>query len=174
MKYLYLLVSTLTIGISASNYESIHISENKKNLSKEIYSILKRDHFEARFDKTDFNERYIQAIIDKLDKNKNYFTLDEVNHFIEKSRFQNDDDFNIELGYELINLYFKKLILFTEYQIELTKNNSFDAFILAVPHKFYLQRMDFIKNFLKSDGIFFDIKGMLSSKKDKNFNYWSL
>ena len=126
MKYLYLLVSILTIGISASNYESIHISENKKNLSKEIYSILKRDHFEARFDKTDFNERYIQAIIDKLDKNKNYFTLDEVNHFIEKSRFQNDDDFNIELGYELINLYFKKLILFTEYQIELTKNNSFD------------------------------------------------
>ena len=126
MKYLYLLVSILTIGISASNYESIHISENKKNLSKEIYSILKRDHFEARFDNTDFNERYIQAIIDKLDKNKNYFTLDEVNHFIEKSRFQNDDDFNIELGYELINLYFKKLILFTEYQIELTKNNSFD------------------------------------------------
>ena len=54
------------------------------------------------------------------------------------------------------------------------KNNSFDAFILAVPHKFYLQRINFIKNFLKSDGIFFDIKGMLSSKKDKNFNYWSL
>ena len=51
MKYLYLLVSILTIGISASNYESINISENKKNLSKEIYSILKRDRFEDRFDK---------------------------------------------------------------------------------------------------------------------------
>ena len=64
------------------------ISVKIKNLSKEIYLILKRDHFEARFDKTDFNERYIQAIIDKLDKNKNYFTLDEVNHFIENQDFK--------------------------------------------------------------------------------------
>ena len=54
------------------------------------------------------------------------------------------------------------------------KNNSFDAFILAVPHKFYLQRMDSIKNLLKSDGIFFDIKGKVSSKRDKYLNYWSL
>ena len=54
------------------------------------------------------------------------------------------------------------------------KNNSFDAFILAVPHKLYLQRMDSIKNLLKSDGIFFDIKGKVSSKRDKNLNYWSL
>ncbi len=54
------------------------------------------------------------------------------------------------------------------------KNNSFDAFILAVPHKFYLQRMTSIKNFLKSDGIFFDIKGKVSSQRDKNLNYWSL
>ena len=76
MKYLYLLVCILTIGISASEHESINISENKKNLSKEIYSILKRDHFEPRFDKTGFNEKYIKAIIEKLDKNKNYFTFD--------------------------------------------------------------------------------------------------
>jgi len=54
------------------------------------------------------------------------------------------------------------------------KNNSFDALILAVPHKFYLQRMDFIENYIKSDGIFFDIKGIVSSKRDKNLNYWSL
>ena len=45
------------------------------------------------------------------------------------------------------------------------KNKSFDSLILAVPHKFYLQRIDFISNFLKSDGIFFDIKGKVEFKK---------
>ena len=127
MRYLFFFfVCLLTIEGSAHEYESIKISENKKNLSKEIYSTLKRDHFQARVDSTDFNERYILAIIEKLDENKNYFTLAEINHYIERSKFQSNDDFNIELGYDLINLYFKKLIQFSKYQIELIKDEDFD------------------------------------------------
>ena len=127
MRYLFFFfVCLLTIEVSAHEYESIKISENKKNLSKEIYSTLKRDHFQARVDTTNFNERYILAIIEKLDENKNYFTLAEINHFIESSKFQSNDDFNIELGYDLINLYFKKLIQFSKYQIELIKDEDFD------------------------------------------------
>ena len=127
MRYLFFFfVCLLTIEGSAHEYESIKISENKKNLSKEIYSTLKRDHFQARVDTTNFNERYILAIIEKLDENKNYFTLAEINHFIESSKFQSNDDFNIELGYDLINLYFKKLIQFSKYQIELIKDENFD------------------------------------------------
>ena len=83
MRYLFFFfVYLLTIEVSAHEYESIIISENKKNLSKEIYSTLKRDHFQARVDTTNFNERYILAIIEKLDENKNYFTLAEINHFL--------------------------------------------------------------------------------------------
>ena len=127
MRYLFFFfVCLLTIEGSAHEYESIKISENKKNLSKEIYSTLKRDHFQARVDTTNFNERYILAIIEKLDENKNYFTLTEINHYIERSKFQSNDDFNIELGYDLINLYFKKLIQFSKYQIELIKDEDFD------------------------------------------------
>ena len=127
MRYLYFFfVCLLTIEVSAHEYESIIISENKKNLSKEIYSTLKRDHFQARVDSTGFNERYILAIIEKLDENKNYFTLTEINHYIERSKFQSNNDFNIELGYDLINLYFKKLIQFSKYQIELIKDEDFD------------------------------------------------
>ncbi len=127
MRYLFFFfVCLLTIEVSAYEYESIKISENKKNLSKEIYSTLKRDHFQARVDTTNFNERYILAIIEKLDENKNYFTLAEINHYIERSKFQSNDDFNIELGYDLINLYFKKLIQFSKYQIELIKDEDFD------------------------------------------------
>ena len=63
MRYLFFFfVYLLTIEVSAHEYESIIISENKKNLSKEIYSTLKRDHFQARVDTTNFNERYILAI----------------------------------------------------------------------------------------------------------------
>ena len=54
------------------------------------------------------------------------------------------------------------------------KNNSFDAIILSVPHKFYLQRMVFIKSLLKFNGIFFDIKGKVDIKRDDNINYWTL
>ena len=126
MKYLYFFICILTINVFAYEYKSIEISENKKNLSNEIYWILQRDHFQESIDKTDFNKKYIQAIIEKLDKNKSYFTINEVNDFLEKSTRRNDNDFDIELGYDLINLYFKKLIQFSQYQIELVQKDSFD------------------------------------------------
>jgi carboxyl-terminal processing protease len=126
MKYLYLFICILTINVFAYEYKLIEVSENKKNLSNEIYWILQRDHFQENIDKTDFNKRYIKAIIEKLDKNKNYFTINEVNDFLEKSNRSSDNDFNIELGYEVINLYFTKLIQFSQYQIELVKEDSFD------------------------------------------------
>ena len=37
-----------------------------------------------------------------------------------------DDYFDIELAYELINLYFERLMYFLKYQIELIKKNQFD------------------------------------------------
>ena len=126
MKYLYLFICILTINVFAYEYKLIEVSENKKNLSNEIYWILQRDHFQENIDKTDFNKRYIKAIIEKLDKNKNYFTINEVNDFLERSNRSSDNDFDIELGYEVINLYFTKLIQFSQYQIELVKEDSFD------------------------------------------------
>ena len=126
MKYLYFFICILTINVFAYEYKLIEVSENKKNLSNEIYWILQRDHFQENIDKTDFNKRYIKAIIEKLDKNKNYFTINEVNDFLERSNRSSDNDFDIELGYEVINLYFTKLIQFSQYQIELVKEDSFD------------------------------------------------
>ena len=124
MKFLYFLALIFTISLSA--YESIELSQNKKDLSKEIYSKLEKDHFLKKKDKTDFNKKYIQALIKKLDKDKNYFTITEINKFIEQSKFQGDKDFDIELAYELINLYFEKLIKFSKFQIELVENDNFD------------------------------------------------
>ena len=50
----------------------------------------------------------------------------EINNYIEQSKYNNGYDFDIELGYELINLYFKKLIQFSRFQIKLIENNEFD------------------------------------------------
>ena len=126
MKYLYFLIFIFTINVSAYDYEPIELSENKKDLSKEIYLKLEKGHFVKNKDKTNFNERYIKAVLKKLDKNKNYFTLDEVNKFLEQSKLKGDGDFDIELAYDLINLYFEKLIKFSKFQIELVENDNFD------------------------------------------------
>ncbi len=127
MRCLYFfVVCLLTIGISAYEYESIKISENKKNLSKEIFKKLEKDHYLKKINKDDFNERYVRAIFEKLDKNKTYFTKEEVEFFLSKSRQNNSDHFDIGLAYDLINLYYKKLIDFSDYQIYLLDKFEFD------------------------------------------------
>ena len=127
MRCLYFfVVCLLTIGISAYEYESIKISENKKNLSKEIFKKLEKDHYLKKINKDDFNERYVRAIFEKLDKNKTYFTKEEVEFFLSKSRQNNSDHFDIGLAYDLINLYYKKLIDFSDYQIYLLDEFEFD------------------------------------------------
>ena len=126
MKYIYILIFIFTINGLADDYISIDLSENKRDLSNEIYFKLKKDHYLKNKDTTNFNKKYIEAIIEKLDKNKNYFVQNEINNYIEQSKYNNGYDFDIELGYELINLYFKKLIQFSRFQIKLIENNEFD------------------------------------------------
>ena len=126
MKYIYILIFIFTINGIADDYISIELSEDKRDLSNEIYLKLKKDHYLKNKDTANFNKKYIEAIIEKLDKNKNYFVQNEINNYIEQSKFNNGYDFDIELGYELINLYFKKLIQFSRFQIKLIENNEFD------------------------------------------------
>ena len=126
MKYIYILIFIFTINGITDDYISIDLSENKRDLSNEIDSKLKKDHYLKNKDTANFNKKYIEAIIEKLDKNKNYFMQNEINNYIEQSKYNNGYDFDIELGYELINLYFKKLIQFSKFQIKLIENNEFD------------------------------------------------
>ena len=126
MKYIYILIFIFTINVIADDYISIELSEDKRDLSNEIYLKLKKDHYLKNKDTANFNKKYIEAIIEKLDKNKNYFVQNEINNYIEQSKYNNGYDFDIELGYELINLYFKKLIQFSRFQIKLIENNEFD------------------------------------------------
>ena len=112
--------------VIADEYISIELSDSKKELSQEIFKKLNNEHYIQEIDKDNFNERYFEAIIEKLDKEKNLFIEKEVQSYIKKSKDVIDDDFDIKLAYELINLYFDRLTDFFEYQIDLIEENTFD------------------------------------------------
>ena len=112
--------------VIADEYISIELSDSKKELSQEIFKKLNNEHYIQEIDKDNFNERYFEAIIEKLDKEKNLFVEKEVQTYIKKSRDVIDGDFDIKLAYELINLYFDRLTDFFEYQIDLIEENTFD------------------------------------------------
>ena len=112
--------------VIAEEYIGIELSDSKKELSQEIFKKLNNEHYIQEIDKDNFNERYFEAIIEKLDKEKNLFIEKEVQSYIKKSRDVIDGDFDIKLAYELINLYFDRLTDFFEYQIDLIEENTFD------------------------------------------------
>ena len=112
--------------VIAEEYISIELSDSKKELSQEIFKKLNNEHYIKEIDKDNFNERYFEAIIEKLDKEKNLFIEKEVQSYTKKSRDVIDVDFDIKLAYELITLYFDRLTDFFEYQIDLIEENTFD------------------------------------------------
>ena len=106
-------------------YVSQNLSPEKVKISQEVFKKIENSHYVKDFVKEDFNKNYILALIDKLDGNKQYFIKNEVDEFIEKSNTYDESDFDIDISYEIINLYFKKIVEFSEFQIELIKNTTF-------------------------------------------------
>ena len=125
MKYKFLFLFLCTF-VFANEYVNIELSDSKKGLSKEIFKKLEKEHYLKKINKDNFNERYVKAIFEKLDKNKTYFTKEEVEYFLSKSMQNNSDYFDIGLAYDLINLYYKKLINFSDYQIYLLDEYEFN------------------------------------------------
>ena len=126
MRYLYILTIILATSIYADSYNKIELSETKKELSYEIFKKLEKEHYLRKIDKDNLNSQYFEAIFDRLDKNKNYFIANEVQKYLIKSKENEVDNFDIELGYDLINLYFERLIEYSEFQINLIQTVDFD------------------------------------------------
>ena len=123
---LRLCILLLSSFVIANEYTNIELSDSKKDLSKEIFKKLEKEHYIKEINKDNFNERYLKAIIEKLDKEKNLFIEEEVQSYLKRSKDVTNNDFDIDLAYELINLYFDRLIEFFEYQIILIEENAFD------------------------------------------------
>ena len=126
MRYLYILTIILATSIYANSYNKIELSETKKELSYEIFKKLEKEHYLRKIDKDNLNSQYFEAIFDRLDKNKNYFIANEVQKYLIKSKTNEVSNFDIELAYDLINLYFERLIEYSEFQINLIQTVDFD------------------------------------------------
>ena len=126
MRFYLIFVVIFSILTSSETYEKINISEKKRDLSNEIYKKLSREHYVRNFNDQDFNKKYFEAIFERLDGEKNYFIKSEVDYYLKVASQTTSKKFDIELAYELINLYYEKLVSYSEFQINLIENTNFD------------------------------------------------
>ena len=130
-KLIWSFVCVVLISCGNSTYEpqeyiSTNLTNEKINLSKEVFKKLKKEHYIKNFVKDDFNNKYIDALIERLDENKLYFLESEIKNFKEESSQYSGKFFDIDLAYLIINLYFERLVDFSEFQIKLIEKDSFD------------------------------------------------
>ena len=126
MRYLFILIFIFITEVYSDTYNKVELSKIKKELSREIFKKLERDHYLKKIKKDNLNEDYFLAIIERVDESKNLFVADEIQEYIKKSKNFTEYTFDIELAYELINLYFERLVEFSNFQIELIEENKFD------------------------------------------------
>ena len=132
-KYSYLSILACSIFVIAcgnnddtrKEYVSQNLSADKIKISQEVFNKIEKSHYVSNFVDKNFNKNYIIALIDKLDGSKQYFTKNEVEGFIHRSDLYDEAAFDIDISYEIINLYFKRVIEFSEFQIYLVNNFSF-------------------------------------------------
>ena len=124
-KLIFISLFLCTLAFS-DDYIKIELSDSKNKLSKEVFQKLQKNHYLKKINTNDLNERYFEAIIQKFDENKNLFLEEEIQTYLKQSRNVNENYFDIKLAYELINLYFERLIQYSKYQISLVKKDSFD------------------------------------------------
>jgi len=127
----FLLLCLFIASCGKANYEpqeyiSTNLNEERIELSQEIFNKLKKEHYLKNFVNEDFNKEYIEALIKRLDENKLYFLKPEIEEFYQKASAYDGPSFDIDLSYSIINLYFKRLILFSEFQISLIEKDSFN------------------------------------------------
>ena len=75
MRYIYILIIIFSIGVSSDNCNKIDLSENKRNLSNEIFNKLEKEHYLKKIDKNNFNKNILMRLSKGLMKIKTYLLL---------------------------------------------------------------------------------------------------
>ncbi|MDA9027765.1 carboxy terminal-processing peptidase [Gammaproteobacteria bacterium] len=126
-KNIQIIAIILSICISCSSETEINIKASiaKYNLANEINKKISEEHFFQDQALKNINPKLGRALIKQLDSQKIYFTKNEILYFTNK--FQSSaDGVEIAASYELINLYFNRLIEATKYQIKVIQKKDFD------------------------------------------------
>jgi len=96
--------------------------KNQK-VQKEIIKKLKEDHFFKVNNIEDINNIFHEKLIESLDPSKVYFTKLE---FEQYGNNLNDESFDLNNSFRILNKYFNRLVEATSYQIEILKDFNFD------------------------------------------------
>ena len=96
--------------------------KNQK-IQKEIIKKLKEDHFFKVNNIEDINNIFHEKLIESLDPSKVYFTKLE---FEQYGNNLNDESFDLNNSFRILNNYFNRLVEATSYQIEILKDFNFD------------------------------------------------
>ena len=96
--------------------------KNQK-IQKEIIKKVKEDHFFKVNNIEDINNTFQERLIESLDPSKVYFTKLE---FEKYGNNLNDEIFDLNNSFKILNKYFNRLIEATSYQIEILEDFDFD------------------------------------------------
>ena len=104
---------------------NLEIKPTLKNhkIQKEIIKKLKEDHFFKVNNIEDINNIFHEKLIESLDPSKVYFTKLE---FEQYGNNLNDQGFDLNNSFRILNKYFNRLVEATSYQIEILKDFNFD------------------------------------------------
>ena len=104
---------------------NLDIKPTLKNhkIQKEIIKKVKEDHFFKVNNIEDINNIFQEKLIKSLDPSKVYFTRLEFELY---GNNLNDEFFDLNNSFKILNKYFNRLIEATSYQIEILKDFDFD------------------------------------------------
>ena len=136
-KKAFSLIAILLLSIGLGAKIDIPVSNEKQELCQEIYQKMTSEHFFNDKDLSSINAEIFDALVNKLDSQKIYFTKNEISSFKRKfSRFDNSTGYqkkssrsslcsiDLKSKFAFVNLYFNRLIEATNFQLkEITKSN---------------------------------------------------
>ena len=133
------LIAILLLSISIEAKINIPASAEKQELCKEIYQKMTDEHFFSDKDLSFINSEIFDALLDKLDSQKIYFTENEISSYKRKfSKFDNSISYqkkyfkpslcsiDLKSNFAFINLYFNRLIEASNYQLREVAKQDFD------------------------------------------------
>ena len=129
------LIVILLLSICTEAKINIPVSDEKEKLCKEIFQKMTNEHFFNDKNLSSINSKIFNALLERLDSQKIYFTKREIDSFRNKfSNFDNPSRYkktplcsiNLKSNYEFITLYFNRLIEATNFQLKEINEKKFD------------------------------------------------
>ena len=123
--YIKIISLFLIANVVYSDYANIDLSDDKELLTKEIILKFQKEHYVKNITRSTSNKEFIISLLDRLDDTKSYFLKHEVEDFI-ASASEAESTYDFKLAFKITNLFYERLINYSNFQINLMENNNLD------------------------------------------------